>query len=333
MQDSEDRRNLFWARRRFLFFLSLVLILVFSASLLVGSSGYGLRDMLFDGSARAVLLYLRLPRAVCAVVVGFGLALIGGMYQSLFKNHLASPFTLGVSSGAALAASVALTFGFVSGRDGAMLGIWALIGAVLSVWCILMIHKFQRKREPHTLLLVGVVFSFFCSSLMALVQYIADYSELFQVTRWLMGGMSSSTWEVLFIGFIAVALTFTWAMRHARVLDLLLFGDDLATVKGVDVFKETRILFILSSVVVGWIVAQCGVVGFVGIVVPAVARMLVGISHRVMLPVAGVLGAILVSVCDTAGRVVIAPFEIPAGVFTAVLGGPVFIWLLLRRDR
>ena len=333
MQDVEVGVSLFRRRRRFLFFLSFVLIVVFSVSVSLGSSGYGLSDMFVDESARAVLLHLRLPRAVCAVVVGFGLALIGGMYQSLFKNNLASPFTLGVSSGGALAASVALTCGFVSGRDGAILGIWALIGAALSVCCILIIHKFQHKREPHTLLLVGVVFSFFCSSLMALVQYIADYSELFQVTRWLMGGMSSSTWEVLFIGFIAVALTFTWAMRHARVLDLLLFGDDLATVKGVDVFKETRILFILSSVVVGWIVAQCGVVGFVGIVVPAVARMLVGISHRVMLPVAGVLGAILVSVCDTAGRVVIAPFEIPAGVFTAVLGGPVFIWLLLRRDR
>lgn len=333
MQGAEGVGNLVRRRRHLLSVLFLGLILIFIVSLLIGSSGYGLRDMFVDETALAVLVHVRLPRAVCAVLVGFGLALVGGMYQSLFKNHLASPFTLGVSSGAALVASLAITCGFVSERHGALLGVWALFGAVLSVGCILMIHRFQYKREPHTLLLTGVVFSFFCSSLMALVQYLADYSQLFQVTRWLMGGISASSWDILFIGFVAVSLTFLWAMRHARVLDLLLFGDDVATVKGIDVFKETRILFILSSVVVGWIVAHCGMVGFVGIVVPAVARILVGISHRVMLPTAGVLGAILVSVCDVAGRVVIAPFEIPAGVFTAVFGGPIFMWLLLRRER
>ncbi len=298
-------------------------------SLMSGPAVFGFQEFLFDESAQKILLYVRIPRMLCAFLVGFGLAVVGGIYQSLFKNYLASPFTLGVSSGAALTASIAIMSGLAAG-GGALVGVWALVGAMISVCCILLIHRIHVRRDSFTLLLVGVVFSFFCSSLMVLVQYVANYAELFQVTRWLMGSIGSPPWDVLLLGFFVVALTFVWGFRNARVLDLFLFGDDMATVKGVDVHRQTRIVFVISSMVVGWIVSQCGVIGFVGIVVPAIARLLVGLPHRRVLPAAGLLGAILVLVCDALGRVVIAPFEIPAGVFTSVIGGPMFIWLVIR---
>lgn len=207
---------------------------------------------------------------------------------------------------------------------------FALLGAVSSIVIIVAIHRRQRVRDPHSLLLVGIVFSFFCSSLMTLIQYMADYSQLFQVTRWMMGGIPVAGWSDIFLGSMCVGVTVVWAWRNARGLDLMLFGDDIALLKGIDTTKLAHTTFILTSFVVGWIVAQCGVIGFVGIIVPAVARLLVGFSHRTMMPVSLLLGALLVVACDLVGRVIIAPFEIPAGVFTALVGGPVFVLLLLR---
>jgi iron complex transport system permease protein len=168
---------------------------------------------------------------------------------------------------------------------------------------------------------------------MTLLQYVADYSQLFQVTRWMMGGIPSVEWRDLAIGAVCVGVTFAWSMRNSRGLDLLLFGDDVATIKGVDVAHLTNTTFVFTSFVVGWVVAQCGIIGFVGIIVPAVARMLVGISHARALPLAAVIGALLVVVCDVLGRIIIAPFEVPAGVFTAVLGAPAFVFLLVQPPR
>jgi iron complex transport system permease protein len=262
-----------------------------------------------------------------------GLALVGATYQSIFKNYLASPFTLGVSSGAALAASAAVIFGLTSSRHGLDVGLCALMGAFVSIIVIVAIHRRQRFRDANSLLLVGIVFSFFCSSLMTLLQYLADYSQLFQVTRWMMGGIPSVGWGDLAIGAVCIAATLAWALRNSRGLDLLLFGDDLARVKGVDVSYLTNTTFVFTSFVVGWVVAQCGIIGFVGIIVPAAVRMVVGVSHAKVLPLSALFGAILVVVCDILGRIVIAPFEVPAGVFTAILGGPAFVLLLLRPPR
>jgi iron complex transport system permease protein len=302
-------------------------------SLLCGVTWYSPATVVSEPEARSIVWNLRMPRTVCAVLVGAGLAIVGTTYQSIFKNYLASPFTLGVSSGAALAASAAVIFGFTSSRHGIDVGLCALVGAFLSIVVILGVHRRQKARDSNSLLLVGIVFSFFCSSLMTLMQYLADYSQLFQVTRWMMGGIPSIGWSDLGIGAVCVSVTFVWALRNARGLDLLLFGDDVASVKGIHVAQLTSTMFVFTSFVVGWVVAQCGIIGFVGIIVPAVARILVGISHVRVLPLAAVLGALLVVACDVLGRLVVVPFEVPAGVFTAVLGGPAFVLLLLFPPR
>lgn len=302
-------------------------------SLLCGVTWYSPATLASNPEALSIVLNLRMPRTACAVLVGAGLAIVGTTYQSIFKNYLASPFTLGVSSGAALAASAAVIFGVTSSRYGLDVGLCALVGAFLSIILILCVHQRQRSRDSNSLLLVGIVFSFFCSSLMTLMQYLADYSQLFQVTRWMMGGIPSASMADLGVGAVCVSVTFLWALRNARGLDLLLFGDDVASIKGVDVANVTKTTFIFTSFVVGWVVAQCGVIGFVGIIVPALARMLVGISHVRVLPLAAVLGALLVLACDVVGRLIMMPFEVPAGVFTAVLGGPAFVLLLLFPPR
>jgi len=313
-----------------LFGSALALFVAVLVSLLCGVSVYSPYQVFSDSEVRAIVMQLRLPRTISAVLVGAGLSVVGATYQAIFRNYLASPFTLGVSSGAALVASVALLFGLSASRYSFDVGVFALIGALVSILLITLLHRLNRRGDSSSLLLIGIVFSFFCSSVMTLLQYVADYSQLFQVTRWLMGGIPTATWGDLCIGVLAFSVVFAWALRNARGLDLMLFGDDFALVKGVDVAQLTRTAFILTSVVVGWVVAQCGVIGFVGIIVPALARLLVGVTHSRLIILSALLGALLVVMCDVAGRVVISPFEVPAGVFSAVIGGPVFVLLMLK---
>jgi iron complex transport system permease protein len=312
---------------------SCLLVLVSCVSVLCGARTFSLSDIAQDPDVRSIVLELRLPRTIFAVLVGAGLSLVGACYQALFRNYLASPFTLGVSSGAALAASTALVAGFTSSRSGLDVSVCAILGAVVSIALILTLSSAQRASSRNSLLLVGIIFSFFCSSLLTLIQYVSDYSQLFRVTRWMMGGIPAVGWSDLIIGTVCVLVAFAWLMKNERGLDLILFGEDIASVKGIDVVKLVRTSFVLTSFVVGWIVAQCGVIGFVGIIVPAIGRIAIGLRHKYLLPLSAILGAILVVVCDVLGRVVIAPFEIPAGVFTSVLGGPLFIMLIIRPTR
>lgn len=312
---------------------SCLLVFVCCVSVLCGARTFSLEEIARDVDVRAIVFELRLPRTIFAVLVGAGLSLVGACYQALFRNYLASPFTLGVSSGAALAASSALVAGFTSGRNGLDVSVCAILGALASIVLIVTISSVQRASSRNSLLLVGIIFSFFCSSLLTLIQYVSDYSQLFRVTRWMMGGIPAVGWSDLILGTICVLVTFVWLMRNERGLDLVLFGEDIASVKGIDVHTLVRTSFVLTSFVVGWIVAQCGVIGFVGIIVPAIGRIAIGLRHKYLLPLSALLGAILVVVCDVLGRVVIAPFEIPAGVFTSVIGGPIFIMLMMRPSR
>ena len=311
----------------------LALLVTCFCSLLCGITNFAPSDIYSDLEARSVVFNLRLPRTVFAVLVGAGLSMVGACYQALFKNYLASPFTLGVSSGAALAASSALVFGLTSSSVGLDISVCAIIGALVSIALITALSIRQRYGNASTLLLIGIVYSFFCSSLLTLIQYLCDYSQLFRVTRWMMGGIPAVAWGDLLLGAVCVGVTLAWLLRNERGLDLILFGDDIASVKGIDVQRLTRTSFVLTSFVVGWVVAQCGVIGFVGIIVPAVCRMVIGIRHKFLIPLSCVVGGILVVTCDVIGRVAIAPFEIPAGVFTSVIGGPAFIVIMLAQGR
>lgn len=299
------------------------LVCALLASLFLGATSLSLNDVVTNPDLRMIFIELRLPRALFALVVGGALATVGAAYQSLFRNPLASPFTLGVSSGAALGASLSLM------AASSYLGVAssAMLGALASIFLILVLSRRMGSAAGDSLLLVGIVFSFFCSSVLTMLQYVSDYSQLFRVTRWMMGGIPAVRGADLLIGVCLVTVLVVWLIRHHREFDLMLFGDDVAAVKGAAVQRLYYTTFVLSSLVVGWIVSQCGVIGFVGIVVPAMARLMVGLRHKYVVPLSFILGALLVVVCDLLGRVVRPPFEVPAGVFTAILGGPIFIVL------
>jgi iron complex transport system permease protein len=313
------------------FVVSVLLLLVAAmCSVAFGATSVSLLDIFSDEQARIIVLDLRLPRVVFGVCVGGGLAVVGAVYQAIFRNALASPFSLGVSSGAALGASIALmsgAFGIYAawGVSGA-----SVVGAVVSIIVVSRLAELRPVERGSFLLLIGIVFSFFCSSLLTLLQYLSDYSQLFRVTRWMMGGIGAVTFTELAVVACATLGATVWLWRKSESFDLMLFGDEMAAIKGVDVPSLYREVFFITSMVVGLIVSFCGVIGFVGIVVPAMTRLMVGLSHRVVLPISFLLGAFLVVTCDLLGRVVVPPYEVPVGVFTSVIGGPAFVWLLVR---
>jgi iron complex transport system permease protein len=299
-------------------------MLLSGLSLICGASIYSPWDLFNSSEAAQIVFGLRLPRIIMAMLVGGALALVGMIYQALFRNPLASPFSLGVSSGAALGASIALLLGVST-------TISAMLSAILSIALILAFSRKGLSRTGDTILLVGIIFSFFCSSVLTLVQYLSDYSQIFRMSRWMMGGIPVPELSDVLIGSTLVVILGTWVLRYRTELDLMWFGDELATIKGVEVERVYGSAFLVTSLVIGWIVAQCGVIGFVGIIVPAGVRIMVGLRHRYVAPLSFLLGAILVVACDLLGRVVSPPFEVPVGVFTAVVGGPLFMLLLLRR--
>ena len=304
---------------------TLALVLSCLLAVMYGASSVSLKDLLISPDARLVILELRLPRVLFAVLVGGALASVGAVYQTVFRNPLASPFTLGVSSGAALGASLSLMAAYAPVGVASS----AMLGALASIMLIMMISRRLGEAAADSLLLVGVVFSFLCSSMLTMLQYLSDYSQLFRVTRWMMGGIPAVSVMDLSVGAVLVGVFLAYVLIRHRDFDLVLFGDDVAAVKGVAISPLYYTTFILSSLIVGWVVAQCGVIGFVGIVVPACARLVVGLRHRVVVPLSFVMGAVLVVICDLLGRIVRPPFEVPAGVFTAIVGGPVFILLVV----
>ncbi len=312
---------------RRVFLWGVVLLLAVSGLALLGGAAFYTPGEIFSNSdAATIVLALRLPRVVMAILVGGALAVIGATYQALFRNSLASPFSLGVSSGAALGASVALLVGVSTTTC-------AILAALASIGLIMVLSRGGLARTGDSILLVGVIFSFFCSSVLTLVQYLSDYSQLFRMSRWMMGGIPVPETSDLILGGLIITVLGVWVFLNRHTLDLMWFGDDLATLKGVHVDGVYRSAFLVTSIVVGWIVAQCGVVGFVGIIVPAGVRLLVGLRHRYVAPLSFLLGALLVVSCDLLGRIITPPFEVPVGVFTAVVGGPVFMALLLTGRR
>ena len=201
---------------------------------------------------------------------------------------------------------------------------------VVLVWFAASLNR--QFNNTYTLLLAGVAFSFFFSSLILFIQYMSDFTQSYQIIRWLMGGLevvSISAVFPLLIVFCPAMLLF-WILT--RDLDLLTIGEDIAVSRGVEATRSKALLYICTSVLVGVVVALCGPIGFVGMMVPHICRLIVGWNHRILFPASLLLGGSFLTICDTAARTLIAPAEIPVGIITAMLGGPFFLWLLFRRN-
>jgi len=277
---------------------------------------------------------IRIPRVLAAWLAGAGLAAAGMAFQALFRNSLATPFTLGVASGAALGAALSIRFGIALSIAGiSSTPLWAFAGASVSILLVYGITRTRRGMNTATMLLAGVAVSFFFSSLNLFTQYISDFTHTFRIIRWLMGGVQvvgyRSVLEMLplVLGGLLITLWLT------RELDILTTGEEMAAGRGVDVVRTRNLLFFGASLMVGGVVAVCGPIGFVGLMVPHICRLLVGPGHRFLAPASILAGGSFLTLCDTFARTIIAPAEIPVGVITALLGGPFFLALLIRDQK
>ncbi len=277
---------------------------------------------------------MRVPRVMLAFLAGAGLAVSGTCFQSMFHNALATPFTLGVSSGAAFGAALYVWMGFAFGM-GALSGItlFALTGALMAVSIVYGLTQLRRGFSSQMLLLAGVAVNFFFSSLILFIQYLSNDAHSMRIIRWLMGNVGTVGLEAVLSVLPFVLVGGSIAFWLTNELNLLLTGDDLALSRGVSVRRVKHWLFFGTSLMIGGIVAFCGPIGFVGMMCPHMCRLLVGADHRRLTPVSFIFGGAFLVVCDTLARIVIAPGEIPVGVVTALLGGPFFLWLLVRNDK
>jgi len=312
----------------------LALLSLMSLALLGLAPFVGLTDIVNDAVREQILFDIRLPRTLFAFVAGSGLALCGMVFQAMFHNPLATPFTLGVASGASFGAAVTVFLGLsfsLLGFDAVTLG--AFIGALLAISFVYGISQFRYGFSGETLLLTGVATSFFFSSLILFTQYLSNINDSFRIMRWLMGSLSITGYQQLMQLLPIVTLSSAIIIWLSRELNLLMAGDDIAISRGVAVKRVRYLLFFTTSLCVGGIVALCGPIGFVGMMVPHICRLIIGTDHRWLIPATLMFGGGFLILCDTVARLVIAPAELPVGVITTLLGGPFFLWLLVRSRR
>ena len=306
---------------------------------LVGSSEISLarvfdRSVPFSDNPDAQIFFIaRLPRTLAGALVGAALASAGVVFQGLLRNPLATPFTLGVSAGAALGAMLAITFEWSLSSIGMPAApLASFVGSFVAVGIVYMLATARhRGMSTNVLLLAGVTMNAFFSALILFVQYFADFSETFRILRWLMGDLDVSSYQPLVTAAPLVALAFAAFAWLARPLNLLNLGGDAAESRGLDVVRAQRVAFMSASLATGAAVSVGGPVGFIGIVVPHLVRLVVGADHRIVLPASALFGAAFLIGCDALARTVMAPLELPVGVITALIGGPFFLWLLVRR--
>jgi iron complex transport system permease protein len=285
------------------------------------------------GLGDALVMDLRMPRVVLAALVGACLAAAGTLYQALFRNPLADPYILGVSSGAGLGAAIVLASGI-----GASAGMFvavplaAFAGALATIGLVVGVSMRRGRLETLSLLLSGVAISY---TLAALTSFIMVFSRqtMQQVVFWMMGGLQAASWDyvavvapMLLVGLIA-------PLAYTRELNLMLLGDERAGQLGVDVQRFKLLTLGSASLLVAAAVSVSGLIGFVGLMTPHMARLVLGPDHRLLLPASVLSGAIVMVLADLIARVVLAPIELPVGIITALLGGPFFVWLLTRAER
>jgi iron complex transport system permease protein len=286
-----------------------------------------------DNTDAQIFFVARLPRVVAAALVGSALALSGVVFQALLRNPLASPDTLGVSAGASLGAIVAITFDL----DVSIAGISAvpLVSFSGSLGALAMVYGLSTARRRGTsalvLLLGGVTLHLVLSAVISFVQYLADFTQTFRNVRWLMGSLDVASYTPIVAALAPMAIGWVGFATLPRVLDLISVGTESAASRGVDVARTERVALVSASLATGAAVSLAGPVSFVGIIVPHLVRLIVGADHRLVLPASALFGGAFLVACDLVARTIIAPLELPVGIVTAIVGGPVFLWLLFRK--
>lgn len=280
-----------------------------------------------------IFFVARMPRVLAGAVVGAALASAGVVLQALLRNPLATPFTLGVSAGAALGAILAISFGAaIAFGPFSAVPLASFAGAILAASIVYgLATKPGRPMSTSVLLLAGVTLNSFFSALILFVQYMSDFTETFRTVRWLMGDLDVGSFVPVLGALPLLLAAFAVFGMLPSSLNLLSVGAEQAATRGVDVARVQRLAFVSSALATAAAVSLAGPIGFVGIVVPHLVRLMVGVDHRIVLPASALFGAAFLVACDVVARTVLAPVEVPVGVVTAMLGGPFFLWLLVRK--
>lgn len=319
--------------------LSLVMLALMLAVGTLAASGFGaLRlplSLLWNNSdeaLRQIWFTVRLPRVLLALVVGGSLALAGCVMQGLFRNPLADPGLLGISSGAALAVALwvvlPLTLPPLIMLYAPMLA--AFFGALAATVVIFLLSR-QRDSSLSRLLLVGIAINALCGAAVGVLSWVSNDAQLRQLSLWGMGSLGQAQWSTLLTVASLMVPTVFVIWRLAAALNLLQLGDEEAHYLGVDVQSVQRLLLVCSALLVAAAVAVSGVIGFIGLVVPHLIRMWLGADHRAVIPGSVLAGALLLLIADTFARTLVAPAEMPVGLLTSILGAPWFLWLIFRR--
>lgn len=284
------------------------------------------------GPVHDIIWLLRLPRLVLAAAVGCGLSSCGVIMQAIVKNPLADPYILGISSGASLGATAAILLGVGVSLGENFIGIAAFIGAFAISLAVLFVSNMGGRSNSIKLLLAGMALSAVCSAFSSFIVYFANNKEGMQtIAYWMMGSFAGAKWEnlAIIVPMIIVAVVFFWS--QSRILNLMLLGDESALTLGTDLHIYRQVYLLISSLIVGFVVYAAGTVGFVGLIVPHVVRMLVGTDHKKLVPVAALTGAVFLVVADGLCRVIIPRTELPIGILISLIGAPCFVYLMIKR--
>ncbi|HET58367.1 MAG TPA: iron ABC transporter permease [Deltaproteobacteria bacterium] len=320
---------------------AVLLVVVLALSLATGTGGVDIQGALAtvrlgfpdDGAAtvdQVILYQVRLPRCLFAGIVGSALATAGVLYQGLLRNPLAEPFILGISGGAALGAVVAVATG-LAGLFWVR-PVLSLAGALTAMALVFVVGRSGTTLRPTTLLLAGVIVNAFFSALIMFFISISTERQLHDITHWLMGNLGSADLVDLRVLFALLAAGFVCAWAQARPLNLLSMGEETAGYLGVNVERVKIILFVTGSLLTALAVAFSGIIGFVGLIIPHMVRLVFGSDHRLLLPAACLFGGAFLVAADTIARSVVPYAELPVGVVTALCGAPFFLYLLKRGE-
>ncbi|WP_085248015.1 FecCD family ABC transporter permease [Gilliamella mensalis] len=324
---SNSHRSLLWGLTCFL--LALILLSANCGSLNLSITH--LMNMPLDDPLWNIWLNIRMPRIILAVVVGMALASSGAVMQGLFRNPLADSGLLGISSGAALMVGLSILFPAIFPPIMMLYGkmVAAFVGSLL-ICLLIYIYSLNSQCNLAKMVLLGVAINAIIGAIMGCLSYISDEVQLRQISLWSMGNLGKGSWDLVLVAvsFIAPALFAVFKLAHH--LNILQLGDEDAHYLGINVQRIKRYLLLLCAVLIGTSVAVSGIIAFVGLVVPHMIRLKVGANHRWLLPASALGGACLLLLADTFARTLVAPTEIPVGLFTSLIGGPYFLWLILK---
>jgi iron complex transport system permease protein len=327
--------------------LTILMIATFFTSINLGRAYIGPRDIayvilgrlfaredilsLLDETTSAIIWDIRLPRILCAFFVGGGLAVSGTIFQSVLMNPMADSYTMGVSTGAAFGASIAIYLNIMAMGFAIPITAAAFLGAVLTLCIVMTLSKVRGYLSPVNLILSGIIVSSILSAGVTLIKNAAG-ENVGAIVGWMMGSLSSSSWSEVFLVLPVTALGTLIPTYFANSLNLLSLGDEEARFLGVDPEKSRRIFLTAASMITAACVSVSGIIGFVGLIVPHMLRLVLGADNRKLIPFSMLLGGELLLVADTVARVLLR-MEIPVGVITTMLGGPFFLFIFIRKNR